>query len=104
MTHGTIAAVTDPHEIANVMGIEGVDFMIKSGQKVPFYFFNGLPSCVPATDFETAEAKIGILESHCMIQRKEITHLSEVMNVPAVLNHEPEILQNQFSSNLSQTG
>lgn len=93
LTHGTIAAVTDPHEIANVMGVEGIDFMIASGKKVPFYFSNGLPSCVPATDFETAGAKISISESHSLIQRKEITHLSEVMNVPAVLNHEPEMMQ-----------
>ena len=58
VTHGTIATVSDPHEIANVLGIEGIDFMIENGKKVPFKFFFGAPSCVPATDFESAGAVI----------------------------------------------
>src|SRR6266700_7329944 len=54
VVHGTVAAVTDPHEIANVLGVEGVRYMIESGRGVPFHFSNGCPSCVPATEFETA--------------------------------------------------
>lgn len=91
--HGTIGAVTDPHEIANVLGVDGVKFMIESGKKAPFYFSTGLPSCVPATPFETSGATIGIAESRELIALKEITHLSEVMNVPAVLTHESEMMQ-----------
>jgi adenine deaminase len=91
LTHGTIGAVTDPHEIANVLGIKGIEFMIESGKKAPFYFSNGLPSCVPATSFETAGAEIGVNESEQLLPRDEITHLSEVMNIPAVLNNDPEI-------------
>jgi len=91
--HGTIGAVTDPHEIANVLGVDGVKFMIESGKKVPFYFSTGLPSCVPATTFETAGATIGIKESKELMELDEITHLSEVMNIPAVLNYNSEMMQ-----------
>ena len=58
VTHGTVATVSDPHEIANVLGIEGVEFMIENGKKVPFKFNFGAPSCVPATSFESAGAII----------------------------------------------
>ena len=92
LTHGTIGAVTDPHEIANVLGIDGINFMINSGREVPFYFSNGLPSCVPATSFETTGATIGVKESRELMPKEEITHLSEVMNIPAVLNNDSEIL------------
>ena len=93
LTHGTIGAVTDPHEIANVLGVEGIEFMIESGNKAPFYFSNGLPSCVPATIFETSGATIGVVETQKLMPQTEITHLSEVMNIPAVLNHDKEMLQ-----------
>ncbi|MFZ9221590.1 MAG: amidohydrolase family protein, partial [Sediminibacterium sp.] len=56
--HGTIGTISDPHEIANVCGVEGVHYMIDNGKKVPFHFFFGAPSCVPATPFETAGASI----------------------------------------------
>jgi len=56
--HGTVATVSDPHEIANVCGMEGIRFMINNGDRVPFKFFFGAPSCVPATTFETAGAVI----------------------------------------------
>src|SRR5210317_187901 len=59
VTHGTVATVSDPHEIANVLGMDGVMFMISNGKRVPFKFFFGAPSCVPATSFETAGAKLG---------------------------------------------
>ncbi len=91
LTHGTIGAVTDPHEIANVMGMEGIEYMIASANQAPFYFGTGVPSCVPATPFETAGATIGITETQALLQRPEITHLSEMMNIPAVLNHDSEV-------------
>ena len=58
VVHGTVATVSDPHEIANVCGLEGVDFMINNGRTVPFKFYFGAPSCVPATAYETAGAKL----------------------------------------------
>src|SRR5215469_18882818 len=58
VTHGTVATVSDPHEIANVCGIEGVEFMIENSKTVPFHFYFGAPSCVPATQFETAGATL----------------------------------------------
>ena len=54
--HGTVGVVADPHEIANVMGVKGIDFMIKNGKSVPFHFFFAAPSCVPATPFESSGA------------------------------------------------
>jgi len=93
LQHGTIGAVTDPHEIANVLGVEGIKFMIDSGKDAPFYFSNGLPSCVPATTFETSGATIGVVETKELIELEGITHLSEVMNIPAVLNSDQEMMQ-----------
>ena len=92
LTHGTIGAVTDPHEIANVMGMEGIKYMLKSAKEAPFYFATGVPSCVPATPFETSGATIGVEQTQELIQRPEITHLSEVMNIPAVLNQDEEMM------------
>jgi len=91
--HGTVATVSDPHEIANVMGIDGVNYMIENSKTVPFNFFFGAPSCVPATSFETAGATIdadGIKE---LMQSKDIWYLAEVMNYPAVLHRDHEIMQ-----------
>src|ERR1035437_4588329 len=78
VVHGTVATVSDPHEIANVLGMEGVEFMIENGKQVPFHFFFGAPSCVPATVFETAG---GILDSNDvenLLKRDEILYLSEM--------------------------
>lgn len=93
VVHGTVATVSDPHEIANVMGIEGVRYMIANGQKVNFKFFFGAPSCVPATPFETAGGKISVEETHTLLQEKEIYYLSEMMNWPGVLAQDMEVLQ-----------
>lgn len=93
VVHGTIGTVSDPHEIANVCGVEGVRFMIENGKKVPFYFCFGAPSCVPATVFETAGATLGVDEVDNLLSLPEIGYLSEVMNFPGVLNQDPEILQ-----------
>ena len=93
VTHGTVATVSDPHEIANVCGIDGVHFMIENGKTVPFKFFFGAPSCVPATIFETAGAALNAAEVNSLLQLKEIKYLSEMMNFPGVLNGDEEVLK-----------
>jgi len=88
-THGTVAVVSDPHEIANVLGIDGVEFMIANGDEVPLKFFFGAPSCVPATPFETTGGKFGNEELEYLLKKENILYLSEMMNVPGVLNNTP---------------
>ncbi len=90
--HGTIATVSDPHEIANVMGIEGVRYMIANGEKVPFRFFFGAPSCVPATSFETSGAVLGVAETEELLKMKGVLYLSEMMNFPGVIYNDPEVM------------
>ncbi len=90
VVHGTVATVSDPHEIANVLGIDGVRFMVENGKKVPFKFYFGAPACVPATPFETAGAKIGTEELESLLRSDEIKYLSEMMNFPGVINHVPD--------------
>jgi adenine deaminase len=90
--HGTIGVVSDPHEIANVLGIEGVNYMINDSKKVPLKFWFGAPSCVPATQFETNGARIDHEEIEGLLARKEIKYLSEMMNYPGVINHDIEVL------------
>ncbi len=92
LTHGTVAAVCDPHEIANVLGVAGIDYMLGNARRSPFRFAFGAPSCVPATVFETSGASIGTPEVASLLQRREITHLSEVMNYPGVINRDPEVM------------
>ena len=89
--HGTVATVSDPHEIANVLGMEGVEYMIRDGNKVPFKFFFGAPSCVPATPFETSGAIIGEKEIAKLLNRDEIKYLSEMMNFPGVIGDDTEV-------------
>jgi adenine deaminase len=86
VVHGTVATVSDPHEIGNVLGIEGVNYMIENGKKVPFKFFFGAPSCVPATPFETAGAHLGVKELDELLRNDEVKYLSEMMNFPGVIN------------------
>lgn len=93
VVHGTVATVSDPHEIANVCGMEGVEFMIENGKTVPFKFNFGAPSCVPATVFETAGATLDAGDVEKLLQRKEIKYLSEMMNFPGVLNGDPEVMK-----------
>lgn len=93
VVHGTVATVSDPHEIANVCGMEGINFMIENGKTVPFKFNFGAPSCVPATHFETAGATIDAEDVEALMRRDEILYLSEMMNFPGVLNGEEEVLQ-----------
>lgn len=91
--HGTVGTVSDPHEIANVMGIDGVNYMIENSKTVPFNFFFGAPSCVPATSFETAGASIDAKGIEALMQSKDIWYLAEVMNYPAVIHRDAEIMQ-----------
>jgi adenine deaminase len=89
--HGTIAVVSDPHEIANVMGVSGIEYMIKDAERVPVKFWFGLPSCVPATEFETSGSRIESREIEYLIKRDEIKYLAEVMNYPGVIYDEKDI-------------
>jgi len=90
--HGTVATVSDPHEIANVLGIPGVKFMIENGKKIPFKFNFGAPSCVPATPFETAGATLGVGEIETLLSMEEVKYLSEMMNFPGILHNDPEVM------------
>ena len=89
--HGTVAAVSDPHEIANVLGLTGVRFMLANAAQTPFEIAFGAPSCVPATPFETAGAELSASEIRQLFEQDGISYLSEVMNVPGVLAGEPEV-------------
>jgi len=85
VVHGTVATVSDPHEIGNVLGTKGVMYMIENGEKVPFKFNFGAPSCVPATIFETAGAEIDTSEVDALLSDSRIKYLAEMMNWPGVL-------------------
>jgi len=92
VVHGTVGTVNDPHEIANVCGLAGVEYMIENGKTVPFKFNFGAPSCVPATTFETAGAVLNADDIAELLKRDEIKYLTEMMNFPGVLNNDPEVL------------
>lgn len=92
VVHGTVATVSDPHEIANVMGVEGVEYMIEDGKRVPFKFCYGAPSCVPATIFETAGAIVDPEDVKKLLASDDIGYLAEVMNFPGVLNGDPDMI------------
>jgi adenine deaminase len=93
VVHGTVGTVSDPHEIANVCGMEGVEFMIANGKQVPFKFNFGAPSCVPATIFETAGAALDSKDVTALLQKPEVKYLSEMMNFPGVLHKDPEVMK-----------
>jgi adenine deaminase len=93
VVHGTVATVSDPHEIANVCGMKGVEYMIENGKEVPFKFNFGAPSCVPATIFETAGAVLNAADVESLLQRDEIKYLSEMMNFPGVLFNDEEVMK-----------
>lgn len=92
MQHGTIAALADPHEIANILGIAGINYMIENGSLSPFKFYWGASSCVPATPFETSGSKIDSHQISELLERPDIKFLSEVMNVQDVINNKPEVM------------
>ncbi|RTL58922.1 MAG: adenine deaminase [Sphingobacteriales bacterium] len=93
VVHGTVATISDPHEIANVCGMKGVEFMIENGKTVPFKFNFGAPSCVPATTFETAGAALNADDVKKLLEREEIKYLSEMMNFPGVLHKDEEVMK-----------
>lgn len=92
VTHGTVATVSDPHEIANVLGLDGVRYMLESAESVPFTFAFGAPSCVPATPFETAGATLDLAAVEELLDDDRIGYLSEMMNYPGVVNGNPEVM------------
>jgi adenine deaminase len=101
--HGTVAAVSDPHEIGNVLGIEGVRYMLRNGRAVNFHFYFGAPSCVPATAFETAGAVISAEDIETLFLEEKLNYLSEMMNYPGVLQGEAEVMRKlQIARNLGK--
>jgi adenine deaminase len=90
--HGSVATISDPHEIGNVLGKKGVKFMINNGLKTPFKFYFGAPSCVPATIFETAGAKIDLEDIEAIFNMPRVNYLAEMMNFPGVLHKDPEVI------------
>ncbi|MDR1338873.1 MAG: adenine deaminase [Prevotellaceae bacterium] len=91
VSHGTLATLSDPHEIANVLGIEGVEYFIENGHESGFKFFFGAPSCVPTAPFETSGAHLGLDEVDSLLQKEDIWFLSEMMNFPGVIAGDPEV-------------
>jgi adenine deaminase len=91
--HGTVATVSDPHEIANVLGVAGVHFMVANASQTPLKIAFGVPSCVPATEFETAGAAIALTEIRQLFQEDGLSFLSEMMNVPGVVNADPLVME-----------
>ena len=100
LVHGTVATVSDPHEIANVCGVAGVDYMIVNAAQSPLKFNFGAPSCVPATSFETAGAVINAKDIETLLQRDEIKYLAEMMNFPGVLYNDEEVMAKIMAAKL----
>lgn len=92
LKHGTVATVSDPHEIANVCGLDGIQYMIENAKDARLKFYFGAPSCVPATSFENAGATINASDIEQLMASDDIWYLSEMMNYPGVLHNDPEIL------------
>ncbi|PIQ48673.1 MAG: adenine deaminase [Cytophagales bacterium CG12_big_fil_rev_8_21_14_0_65_40_12] len=93
VVHGTVATVSDPHEIGNVLGVVGVEYMIENGKQVNFKFNFGAPSCVPATTFETAGAEITPDQVRYLLEKDEVKYLAEMMNWPGVLYNDPVVYE-----------
>jgi len=93
VVHGTVATLSDPHEIANVCGMQGIEYMIDNGKQVPFHFFFGAPSCVPATPFETAGGAITAADIEQLMARPEILYLAEMMNWPGTVHRDPLVME-----------
>jgi len=89
---GTVSTVSDPHEIANVLGMKGVQYMLDNSKQTPFKFYFGASPCVPATPFETSGAALGVEEIESLLKMPQIKYLSEVMNFPGVINDDPDML------------
>lgn len=93
VVNGTVATISDPHEIANVCGMAGVEYMLENGKQVPFKFYFGAPSCVPATPFETAGGEINAQDIENLMSRPEILYLAEMMNWPGTVNRDPLVME-----------
>lgn len=93
VVHGTVSTISDPHEIGNVLGVKGVEYMIDNGNQVNFKFNFGAPSCVPATTFETAGAEITPAEVEYLLRKPEVKYLAEMMNWPGVLYNDPVVYE-----------
>lgn len=91
--HGTVATVSDPHEIGNVLGLEGIRYMMRNAKKTPFKIFFGAPSCVPATVFETAGAEVTAQDIESLFKEDRLLYLSEMMNYPGVIHKDPVVLK-----------
>ena len=98
VSRGTCAVVSDPHEIANVLGIEGVKYMMEDADRVPLKFWFGAPSCVPATSFESSGATIGPDEIDELLQMSRIKYLSEMMNFPGLIHDDPDVKRKLMSA------
>ena len=92
VVHGTVATVSDPHEIANVLGLEGVRYMIQNAKSAPFKFYFGASPCVPATSFETAGATLSVDDIGKLFEENHLKYLSEMMNYPGVIHHDPTVM------------
>ena len=90
---GTLGVVTDPHEIANVLGEIGIDFMINDASKTPLEIRFGVPSCVPATPFETSGFKLGSNKVESLLKREEVVCLAELMDYPGVIRRDLEVMK-----------
>ncbi|MCX6291439.1 MAG: adenine deaminase [Bacteroidetes bacterium] len=93
LVHGTVATVSDPHEIANVMGVDGIRYMIRNAEHSPLKFYFGVPSCVPATSFETAGAEITAEDIEALFIEHDLKYLAEMMNYPGVLQRSSLVME-----------
>jgi adenine deaminase len=93
LPHGTVATISDPHEIANVMGMPGIRYMMENASRSPLKFYFGAPSCVPATSFETAGATITAADIEELFRDDGLIYLAEMMNYPGVLHRDPLVME-----------
>jgi adenine deaminase len=93
LAHGTVSAVCDPHEIANVLGVEGVRYMMENAAETPMKFYFSAPSCVPATPFETSGAQLTLTDTQTLLEMPQIKFLGEMMNFPGVIYDDPDVLK-----------
>ena len=93
VVHGTVGVVSDPHEIVNVLGVSGIEYMLENSMSSPMKFFFGVPSCVPASPFENTGSTLGSEDVEKLLSRKDLYFLAEVMNYPGVINEDPETMR-----------
>ncbi len=93
LPRGTTSVIADPHEIANVMGVKGIEYMINEGQRMPMNLFFALPSCVPATDMETSGARLDAEALAPFLSNPQVPALGEMMNFPGVIHYDPQVIK-----------